>query len=48
MRWKIPDSKPDEIVHVNEPEIEGDTPHPDVSDPTASTNSSIRKRHVRY
>lgn len=31
--WKIPDSQPDELVHVDRPEIEHITPHPDVLQP---------------
>ncbi len=31
--WKMPDSQPDEITHVERPEIETDTPHPDESEP---------------
>lgn len=31
--WKLPDSKPHEITQVDRPEIETETPHPDVPEP---------------
>lgn len=43
--WKIPDNQPDEMVQVDRPEIEQDTPHPDVSDPREGANRSIVRRH---
>jgi hypothetical protein len=33
MVWKIPDGSPEEIVRVDRPEIEQDTPHPRTPDP---------------